>query len=168
MGNTDWQSELVEALPSLHAISGCDSVSAFNGIGKAKWLSTMEKREEHMNVMTLLGESLEVTESLFAIIKIVVCHLHQMPEESNINIASYKKFCRAKTTEPYQPPPTKDELLQHVKRANYQSLLWKQALNTNFEPHSPIGHGRQDDEGSLEIVWMECKPAPESMLELIN
>ena len=35
VGNTDWQSELVEALPSLHAISACDSVSAWNGIGKA-------------------------------------------------------------------------------------------------------------------------------------
>ena len=50
-GNTDWQSELVKALPSLHAISGCDLVSAFNGIGKAKWLSTLEKREEYMNAM---------------------------------------------------------------------------------------------------------------------
>ena len=34
--NVDWQSELVETLPLLHAISDCDSVSAFNGIGKAK------------------------------------------------------------------------------------------------------------------------------------
>ena len=36
VGNVDWQSELVETLPLLHAISGCDSVSAFNGICKAK------------------------------------------------------------------------------------------------------------------------------------
>ena len=69
VGNTDWQSELDEALPSLHAISGCDSVNACNGIGKAKWLSTLEKREEYMNAMRLLGESLEVTESLFTIIE---------------------------------------------------------------------------------------------------
>ena len=55
-----------------------------------------------------------------------------------------------------------------MKRVNYQSLVWKQALNTNFEPHSPIGHGLQDNEGRLEIVWMERKPVPESMLELIT
>ena len=155
-------------LLSLHAISGCDAVSAFNGIGKAKWLSTLEKQEEYMNAMRLLGESLEVTESLFAVIERMVCNLYGMPEESDINIASYKKVCRAKTPEPHQLPPTKDELLQHVKQVNCQSLVWKQAFNTNFEPHSPIGHGWQDDEGRLEIVWMEYKPAPESMLELIT
>ena len=122
MGNTDWQSELVEVLPSQHAISGCDSVSAFNGIGKAKWLSTLEKREEYMNSVKLLGESVEVTEILFAIVERTVCHLYGMPEESDINSARYKKFCRAKTPNPHQLHPTKDELLQHVKRANYSSM----------------------------------------------
>ena len=75
VGNTDWQLELVEALPSLLVILGCDPVSAFNGIGKAKWLSTLEEREGYMNAMRLLGENLEVTESLFAIIEIMVCYL---------------------------------------------------------------------------------------------
>ena len=98
-------------------------MSAFNGIGKAKWLSTVEKREEYMNAMRLLGESSEVTESLFAIIERMVCHLYGMPEESDINSARYKKFCRAKKSEPYQLPLTKDELLQHVKQANYNRLF---------------------------------------------
>ena len=148
VGNTDWQSELGEAL---HVISDCDLVSAFNGIGKAKSLSTLEKREECMNAMRLLGETLEVTEGLFAIIERMVCHLYGMPEESDLNSARYKKFCRAKTPEPQQLPPTRDELLQSVKRANYQSRVSKQALNTNFELHSPIGHGWQDNEGRWEI-----------------
>ena len=26
------------ALPALHAISGCDSVSSLNGTGKSKWM----------------------------------------------------------------------------------------------------------------------------------
>ena len=43
VGNTYRQSELFEALPSLHAISGCDSVNAFNGISKAKWFSTLKR-----------------------------------------------------------------------------------------------------------------------------
>ena len=96
-------------------------------------------------------ESLEATENLFAIMERMICHLYGMPEESDINSSRYKKFCRAKIPEPHQLPPTKDELLQHAKRANSQSLVWKQALNTNFEPHSPIGHGWQDNDGRLEI-----------------
>ena len=58
--STDWQSELVVALPSLHATSDCDSVSAFSGTGKAGWLSALEKREEYMNAMRLLREILKV------------------------------------------------------------------------------------------------------------
>ena len=61
-----------------------------------------------MNAMRLLGESLEVIENLFAIIERMVCHLYGMPEESGINSARYKKFCRAKTPKPHQLPPTKD------------------------------------------------------------
>ena len=97
-------------------------MSAFNGIGKAKWLSTLEKREEYMNAVKLLGESVEVTEILFAIVERTVCHLYGMPEESDVNSARYKKFCRAKTPKPHQLHPTKDDLLQHVKRANYSSM----------------------------------------------
>ena len=33
--------ELIQALPLLHAISGCDSVSAVDGMSKTKWLSTV-------------------------------------------------------------------------------------------------------------------------------
>ena len=123
VGNTDWQSVLIKGLPSLHANSGFDSGSAFNGIRKAMWLSTLEKREEYMNAMRLLGESLEVTESLFATIEKMVCHLYGMSEESDINSAGCKKFCRAKTPEPHNLFPTKEELLQHVKRANYNRLF---------------------------------------------
>ena len=119
-----------------------------------------------MNAMILLGESVEVTESLFAIVERMVCHLYGIPEASDTNSARYKKFCRAKIPKSHQLPPAKDELLHHLKRANYQLLVWKQALNTNFEPHSPIGHVWQDNEGRLEIAWKERKPAPETMLEL--
>ena len=77
-----------------------------------------------MNAMRILGESLEVTESLFITIEGMVCHLYGMPEESDINSARHKKFCRVKTPEPHQLPPTADELLQHVKRVNYQSIAW--------------------------------------------
>ena len=165
---TDWLSDLLEALPSLHAISGCDSVSAFHGLGKGKWLSTLLNKEEDVEAMRLLGESLQITESLFCTIERMVCHLYGMPEEHDIDNARYKMFCRSKTPEPYQLPPTKDELLQHIKRANYQSFVWKQALDSSFEVESPVGHGWQENDGNLEVMEMERKPAPESVLELIT
>ena len=41
-------------------------------------------------------------------------------------------------------------------------------MNTNFELHFSIRHSWQDNEGRLEIVWMERNPAIESMLVLIT
>ena len=36
-----WSEEILDSLPSPHAISGCDSVSALHGFGKVKWLTTV-------------------------------------------------------------------------------------------------------------------------------
>ena len=36
IGNNDLEEDLLKSLPSLHALSGCDSVSGINGIGKGK------------------------------------------------------------------------------------------------------------------------------------
>ena len=46
-----------------------------------------------------------------------------MPEENEINDARYRKFCKNKIPELHELPPTKDELLQYAKRANYQSFI---------------------------------------------
>ena len=51
-----------------------------------------------------------------------------MPDETNINETRYRKFSMEDTQEPHQLPPTKDELTQHIIRANYQAYVWKRAL----------------------------------------
>ena len=112
---------MIEGLPSLQAFSGCDAVSAFNGIGKIRWLSAGAKREEFMDAMKLLGESVQLNESLVAVIVQCVCHIYRMSGKVDINEVRYKMFCRDKT--PHQLPPTRDELLQHIKRSNYQSYF---------------------------------------------
>ena len=44
-----WSDSIIQSLPSLHAISGCDAVIAFHGIEKAFWLSTIQKKEEYLD-----------------------------------------------------------------------------------------------------------------------
>ena len=45
MGTSKWSHGVLESLPVLHAVSGCDFVSAVNGKGKARWLSTVQKKD---------------------------------------------------------------------------------------------------------------------------
>jgi hypothetical protein len=163
--STELTPNFVGALPSLHAISGCDSVSAFHGIGKSKWLTIVENNEEFQDAMNLLGESLTISETLYDVIEQMVCCIYGMKDEVSINLVRFKKFCTKKFPQPDQLPPTKDELKQHIKRSNYQSFLWKHAL-VRDEVITPVGHGWKDDNGSLEIVWMENPLAPNSIIEL--
>ena len=156
---------IIQSLPSLHAFSGCDAVSPFHGTGKANWLSAIQKKEEYMYSLRLLGESPEVDDSVFNTIERLVCHLYGMPMEHRINNARYKKFSQGKTPDTQQLPPTHDELQRHVKRCNYQSYLWKQALLPNPDIPSPSGHGWLLRDNLLKIQWMENMSAPESVLE---
>ena len=76
-----WSDSIIQSLPSLHATSGCDAVSAFHDIGKATWLSTIQKKEEYIDAWRLLGETLEVDDSVFNTIERLVCHLYGMQME---------------------------------------------------------------------------------------
>ena len=168
VGNNEWEEDLLKSLPSLHTISRCDSVSAVNGIGKAKWLKTIQKKEDYTDAIKKLGDDITVDESTVKQVEKLFCHLYGMPEENDINEVRYQKFCKEKMPEPHQLPPTKDELIQHLKRANYQSFVWKRALEVNPDIPSPVGNGWSLKDDVLEVVWMETLPAPESVLELVT
>ena len=168
IGNNDLEEDLLKSLASLQALSVCDSVSTINGTGKGKWLKTVTQSDEYIFAIQALGEDIVADKSTTNVIKKLFCHLYGMPEENEINDSRYCKFCKNKIPEPHQLPPTKDELLQHVKRANYQSFIWKRALHANPDITSPVGDGWSLSGDVLEVVWMESLPAPESVLELIT
>ena len=84
MGTSKWSDGVLESLPALHAISGCDSVSAVNGKGKAKCLSTVQKKEEYLQSVSQLGDTIRINADVFQKIEKCFCHLYGMPDETNI------------------------------------------------------------------------------------
>ena len=65
--------------------------------------------------------------------------------------------------------PCFSSLRQHISRSNYQTKIWRLSLASNPEIPSPDGHGWYFDErGELEIRWMDCRPAPDEILELVS
>ena len=59
----DFGENMSGVLPGLHAFSGCDSTSAFNGIGKSKWLKLVKANELYRDTLCLLGESMVIQQS---------------------------------------------------------------------------------------------------------
>ena len=56
----------------------------------------LEKWAEYVDAMRLLEENWNITENLFTVIKRMLCHLYEAPEE-DVNDVGYKIFCRVKT-----------------------------------------------------------------------
>ena len=81
------------ALPGLHAFSGCDSISAFNGIGKVKWLNLVKENELYRDALCQLGESAEIHQTVFACIEQMVCTAYGFKDDNSIDDVRYTKCC---------------------------------------------------------------------------
>ena len=64
-------------------------------------------------------------------------------------------------------PPTKPALQQHIRRANYQTAVWKTALTASPEIPGPEGQGWKVLDGRLAVDWTSEAPAPKSVLALL-
>ena len=114
----------------MHALSGCDTVSFFNGIEKKTAWD--------------IWRSLPNLKTLF-------CRLSQTPEKiTEADMEELERFVvlllsRTSNRRLENIPPSKAALLQHVKRAPYQAgHVWGQALIANPSLPSPSnGAGRR-------------------------
>ena len=63
-------------------------------------------------------------------------------------------------------PTCQNELKQHMLRANYQSAVWRRALESNPIYPSIENHGWKMTTERIEIQSMTCRPAPDEVLDL--
>ena len=89
---------------------------------------------------------------------------------TGINDARYQRFCaKGKAPEPQQLPPTEDELFLHCQRATNVTHICKSTLSPNVDATDPVGHGWcKVGTETLEIKWMNQKPAPDALLEFLS
>ena len=82
-----------------------------------------------------------------------------------MNAVRYKTYCEKRgKCEANQLLPCKSSLRKHVQRANYQSRIWREALTSMVNIPDPVKHGwKGGDDGSIEIDWMDCQPAPDEV-----
>ena len=156
-----------QSLPALHALTGCDSVSAFVGKGKANALKMVMKKEGNRSLISHLGERVPPNDEVLKDVEEFVCKLYDVSAGNDVNETRYKMFCKSKNLQSYQLPPTRASLVNHTKRANYQCYIWKHALEEDFVIPSPDGQGWKLNGQILEIVWCNLAPAPEDVMQLI-
>ena len=81
---------ICQALVGLHAFTGCDSVSWFAGVGKAKPFNLFRKHADFVDIFTL-GREWRVSDELAGLEKFC-CSLYGRDENSINNMRS-KIYC---------------------------------------------------------------------------
>ena len=145
--------EKSRALPIFHALTGCDTTSAFHGKGKKTawetWSSFPDITDAFL-LVTDLGQ--EISEETFTVFeRFIILMYDRTSSRSNINCARQYLFTK-KGLQICKIPPIQDALRQHIKRAMYQSVhVWRQALVT--EPVLP-----KPDEWGWVMSGSVCNP----------
>ena len=154
----------LKALIPFHTLTGCDTTSFL--AQHTKWSAwDVLKSDANSLLIQNLGED-SFDESDFIKIEKFFCILYGMPNENDINKVRVELFLRNRIPEAL--PPTKDALYLHIKRAHYQSLVWKKA---NFpRPTLPevTELGWKMSDGKLKPILMTKSAIPDDELKLTS
>ena len=134
--------DVCNLLPAMHTLTGCDSTSNLNGIGKKGGFTTLKKHKDDLVEVKNLGTDCTVVsdETLTVCFKFIGRLLYG-EATSNLNHLRYKIFTK-KHLESSKLPPTEDSALYHVKRANYRSALFGNMSKTGgFHCHHQMAMG---------------------------
>ncbi len=161
--------DMSQILPTVHALSGCDSTSAFSGVGKRKWISCVADHPHLINGMKQLGQhasniSEEAVESSIALTSLV----YNRKKMANLNQLRYELFCSKKANSE-KLPPTMDAFMQHLKRVNYQSFIWLHAHQKDLNLPNPADCGwKLNESGQLVPDPMTKAAAPDTLLVFVE
>jgi len=130
--------DIRDGLLAFHSVTGCDTTSQFTGIGKKTAWKVFKQCPQ---LLHQLGHESEPSPETMTSVEHFVCRLYDPNTTGNsiqqIRCSKFRKLNANIDT----LPPTKDALQLHIKRANYQTLVWKQCLNTHPQLPSPLSSG---------------------------
>lgn len=134
--------KMCHALPAFHAIIGCDSTSSLAGIGKKKGWQGLSCSEQHQDSLRLLGARRNLSDNIVAKCEAFICDLYPSSRSKprTTDELRYLLFCQKKQKNELLPP-TSDSLLQHLKRVNYQTFIWRKAMTAIQHLPQPESNG---------------------------
>ena len=156
--------EKKKSLLAFHAITGCDTTSQFAGIGKQSAWKAFEGRSPEL--LRHLGDEIPPNTSVLADAEAFVCQLYSKGTgQTSINKARSSAFRKAKNKLDTLPP-TQDALRLHITRSNYQTLIWKKALEPCPLLPKPEENGWHYMEGILKPKLVTQGEASHACLQL--
>ena len=132
---------LCKALPAFCALTGCNSTSALQRIGKKTAWTTLLKENRLQQQLSQSGGDPDFNESTLRSGEELVCTSYSTKNYfAKAQDVHYYPFCQ-KNNKSEELPPTVDSLDHHIRQANYQIYVWKQAILSMLTLPSPDGNG---------------------------
>ena len=146
-------------LLSLHAYTGCDTVSAFKGKGKLKPLKALQLYPRFIETLAKLGKSWSMDKDLLDEIEAFTCAMYGRPKFLHVDDLRFYMLsdkCKNETIGSNtnialsELTPYRKSHVQHAKRANFQRVIWKREhVPTPDIPKANDRHGWHECDGKL-------------------
>ena len=157
------------ALPLFHSLTCCDTVSPFYNKGKKTAWESWNGYEALTQVLSdIMVSPNELSDEQIAVIeRFIILTYCRTSETTDINTARRELFV-ARNQSMDNIPPTKDALIQHIKRATYQGAhIWGNTLELEPDLPSPSEWGWQNPE-CWQPLWTTQDEASVSVCTLIH
>ena len=150
---------------AFHAITGCGTTSQFYGVGKALAWKVFEDAPD---LLEHLGEESQIRADVLVKAEAFVCKLYNPgTQEVEINKERVAAFRKSKKDLDALPrAPTQDALILHIKRENYQTMVWNKALEPCPSLPRPEDSGWYYSEGLLKPELMTREEVSAACLQL--
>ena len=115
----------------------------------------------------MILENLLYCQDLVISLNAFVCLLYSDKSSKTADECRYTLFKAEKCSDETLPPNC-DSLQQHIKRVNLQAAAWNRCLSPQLQLSPPVSNGWKLTDGQLEILWMTCFSAPDSLRKYID
>jgi hypothetical protein len=162
--------EASQGLLFMHAFSGCDTVSAFCGIGKKTAWEVWRTSDLFKSLFRRLSDAPAslCDNDMETLERFVVLLYKRTSPLSKVNEARKRLFAFG-NRQLENIPPTSAALLQHTKRAAFQAgHLWGQSLHANAKTPSPADWGWVRDGDTWSPQWSLLADASKACRELVK
>ena len=166
--------EIIPNLIAAHAISGCDTVACYYGIGKGKVLKTLKSGQ----TLSKLGDPEEDMSDVVPEATAFMSACYGRPKSHSMSVTRQQMWVSKVGKSTKSVPklaslsPTTEAFRENVKRAHHQACVWRHAIDLDPPDMPPTDFGwlREETTQSLTPVTVPkgIALAPEEILKLIK
>ena len=164
---------IIKNILPAHAISGCDTVATYFGIGKGKVIKVLREGCE----LTQIGQMDASIDDVVLQATRFISSCYGIKDTENMTETRIKVWAKKHGQKKLRSlnlaslPPTTASFIENIKRAHFQAIMWKNVDNyPQFIDPEHFGWEKKEESKSLSPRYFQnsTKPAPDYILNLIR